>query len=120
MSFKNMVARDVRKVFLNTMEFAEHRSIRYDGNEYPDVAAVLEGPVQERRNRLTDDHVMGLHTVTATLYCALDDVGGKVPKQGSRIEIATKEGGRFFQKYTVAASTSYMGMLQVELEAMAQ
>lgn len=118
--FKDMVKRDVRKVFLNTSEFAENRTIRYDGIEYPDIAVVLEGPVQEKRDRLTDDHVRGLHMMTAVLYCTQDDLGGKVPKQGTGLEITTREGGRFFQKYYVVASTSYMGMLQIELEAMAQ
>jgi len=118
--FKDMVARDVRKVFLNTNEFAETRTIRYDGEEYPDIPVVLEGPVQEKRDRLTDDHIRGLHMITATLYCAQEDLGGKVPKQGSGLEITTREGGKFFQKYYVVASTSHMGMLHVELEAMAQ
>ena len=118
--FKDMVKRDIHKVFLNTDEFAENRTVRYDGEEYPDIPVVLEGPVQEKRDRLTDDHVRGLHMVTATLYCAQEDLGGKVPKQGSGLEITTREGGTFFQKYYVVASTSHMGMLHVELEAMAQ
>ena len=112
--FKDMVKRDIHKVFLNTSEFAENRTVRYDGEEYPDIPVVLEGPVQEKRDRLTDDHVRGL------LYCAQEDMGGKVPKQGTSLEITTREGGRFFQKYYVVASTSHMGMLHVELEAMAQ
>ena len=58
--------------------------------------------------------------MTAVLYCAQEDMGGKVPKQGASLEIATREGGRFFQKYYVVASTSHMGMLHVEVEAMAQ
>ena len=118
--FKDMVRRDISKVFLNTSEFAERRSVRYDGVEYPDIPVVLEGPVQEKRDRLTADHVQGLHMVTATLYCAQEDLGGKVPKQGTSMGVATREGGRFFQKYYVAASTSHMGMLHIELEAMAQ
>jgi len=118
--FKEMIARDIRKVFLNTNEFAENRTVRYDGVEYPGVPVVLEGPVKEPRDTLTDDHVQGLHMVTAVLYCALEDVGGKVPKSGDPLEIATREGGRFFQKYYVAAATDQMGMLRVELEAMAQ
>lgn len=118
--FKDMVKRDIHKVFLNTSEFAEKRAVRYDGEEYPDIPVVLEGPVREKRDRLTDDHVRGLHMMTAVLYCAQEDMGGKVPKQGASLEIATREGGRFFQKYYVVASTSHMGMLHVELEAMAQ
>lgn len=118
--FKEQVHRDIRRVFLNTDEFAEHRTVRYDGEEYPDIHVVLEGPVQEKRDRLTDDHIRGLHMMTATLYCAQEDLGGKTPRQGASLEIATREGGRFFQKYYVVASTSHMGMLHVELEAMAQ
>jgi len=119
-NFKDIVARDIRKVFLNTNEFAEKRTVRYDGVEYPDVPVVLEGPVQKERDRLADDHVLGLHMATATLYCAQEDLGGKVPKQGAGLEITTREGGRFFQKYYIVASTSRMGMLHLELEAVKQ
>ena len=77
--FKDMVKRDIHKVFLNTAEFAENRTIRYDGEEYPDIPVVLEGPVQEKRSRLADDHVRGLHMMTAVLYCAQEDLGGKMP-----------------------------------------
>lgn len=120
MSFKDMVRQDIRKVFLNTGEFAERRTVRYDGEEYPDIPVVLEGPVQEKRERLTDDHIRGLHMVTAVLYCAREDLGGVLPKQGASLEIATREGGTFFQRYFIAASTSYMGMLHLELEAVRQ
>ncbi len=118
--FRDMVARDVRKLFLNTEEFAERRTVRYDGVDYPDISIVLEGPVKGQRDRLSDDHVRGLHTVTATLYCALEDLGGKLPKPGRPLEIATREGGQFFHEYSIVASTCDMGMLHLELEAMAQ
>jgi len=118
--FKEMIARDIRKVFLNTNEFAEKRTVRYDGTEYPDIPVVLEGPVKELRDTLMDDHVQGLHKVTVVLRCALEDVGGKVPKAGDPMEVTTREGGRFFNKYGVVAATSQMGMLGVELEATVQ
>lgn len=118
--FRDSVARDIHKVFLNVDEFAEKRTVRYDGVEYTNIPVILEGPVQEKRNRLTDDHVRGLYLVTATLYCAWEDLGRMLPKQGDVLEITTREGGRFFQKYSVVASTCNMGMLHVELEAMAQ
>lgn len=118
--FKDMVRRDIHKVFLNTDEFAEKLTVRYDGEEYPDIAIVMEGPIKEYRNRLTDDHVRGIHMVTGTIYCAQEDLGGKVPKPESSIKINTREGGKFFHTYYVTASTSNMGMLHVELEAMAQ
>ena len=118
--FKDMVRRDIHKVFLNTNEFAENRTVRYDGVEYPDIPVVLEGPVKEKRDRLTDDHVQGLHKMTATLYCAQADLDGKVPKHGTILSVATSEKGKFFQKYFVVASTSNIGMLHMELEAIAQ
>jgi len=118
--FKDMVAQDIRKVFLNADEFAQMRTIRYDGVEYPDIPVVLEGPVEEKRDQLADDHIQGLHMVTAVLYCAREDLGGRVPKQGAGLEITTREGGKFFRKYYVVAATDRMGMLQIELEATAQ
>ena len=42
--FKEQLRRDIHKVFLNTSEFAENRTVRYDGEEYPDISVVLEGP----------------------------------------------------------------------------
>lgn len=118
--FKDMLARDIRKVFLNTDEFAQRRTVHYDGVEYLDIPLVLEGPVKELRDALADDHVQGLHKVTAVLYCALDDLGGKIPKAGDPLEVATREGGRFLQKYGIIAATDQMGMLRVELEATAE
>lgn len=120
MNFKDCVAADIHKVFLNTGEFAQRRTVRYDGMEYPDVPLVLEELVQEQRDRLTDDHVGGLHRITAVLYCARADLGGKTPKQGAGLEIAAREGGRFFQKYYIVSSACGMGMLEVRLEAVAQ
>lgn len=116
--FQDMVSRDVHRVFLNTSEFAELRTVRYDGAEYTDIPIVLEGPVQEKRSRLSDDHVQGLHMVTATLYCAREDLGGRQPEQGKKLLINNREGGGgFFQLFYVAASVHEMGMLRVELEA---
>lgn len=118
--FKDMVMQDIHGVFLNTGEFAQRRTVRYDGTEYPDVPLVLEELVQEQRDRLTGDHVGGLHRITAVLYCARADLGGKTPKQGAGLEIAAREGGRFFQKYYIVSSACGMGMLEVRLEAVAQ
>lgn len=119
-NFKQMVAHDVHKVFLNTNEFAEKRTVRYDGVEYPDISVVLEGPVEKERDRLADDHIQGLHLAAATLYCAREDLGGKLPEHGTALAISTREGGRSFRKYCVVASTDNMGMLHVELEAVEQ
>ena len=104
--FREQFFDDIYNVFLNLDEFADLRTIRYDSTIYQDVPVVLEGPVSEEREKLKDDHIQGLHMVTAVLHCAQKDLGGKLPKQGG-----------FFRKFYVAAAASEMGMLRVELEA---
>lgn len=116
--FKDMVAADIHNVFLNTEEFAELRTIRYDGEEYVDIPIVLTGLKEQDRRQLQSDHVQGPYLVTSVLHCALSDLGGKQPEKGGRIEINDEEGGGgFFRRFYVASSVCEMGMLRVELEA---
>ena len=116
--FKDMVAADIHNVFLNTDEFAELRTIRYDGEEYVDIPIVLTGLKEQDRRQLQSDHVQGLYLVTSVLHCALSDLGGKQPEKGGRIEVNDEEGGGgYFRRFYVASSVCEMGMLRVELEA---
>lgn len=116
--FKDMVAADIHNVFLNTDEFAELRTIRYDGEEYVDIPIVLTGLKEQDRRQLQSDQVQGLYLVTSVLHCALSDLGGKQPEKGGRIEVNDEEGGGgFFRRFYVASSVCEMGMLRVELEA---
>ena len=116
--FKDMVAADIHNVFLNTDEFAELRTIRYDGEEYVDIPIVLTGLKEQDRRQLQSDHVQGLYLVTSVLHCALSDLGGNQPEKGGRIEVNDEEGGGgFFRRFYVASSVCEMGMLRVELEA---
>lgn len=123
MSFKDMVAADIRKVFLNTDEFAELRTVRYDGMDYDGlehrgIPIVLTGLKEQDRRQLVTDHAQGLYLVASVLHCALDDLGGKQPEKGQRISINDEEGGGgFFREFYVASSVCEMGMLRVELEA---
>lgn len=116
--FKDRVARDIHKVFLNVDKFAEKRTVRYDDGTFEDISVVLTGPVDKDREQLKDDHIQGLHLVTHTLYCAKEDLGGKLPKQGKSLQINTREGGKFFRKYYIAAAADEVGMLRIELEEM--
>ena len=119
--FKDMVAADIHRVFLNTGEFAEKRTIRYDGDTFVDVPIVLSGLEEKDRRQLVTDHVQGLFLVSSTLSCALSDLDGKQPEKGMRIAINDCEGGGgFFKEYYVASSTCEMGMLRVELEAISE
>lgn len=118
MSFKDMVAADIKGVFLNLDEFAEKRTVIYDGETYEDIPIVLSGLKEQDRRQLDRDHAQGLYLVTSILHCALDDLGGKQPEKGGLIKINDEEdGGGFFRRYYVAASVCEMGMLRVELEA---
>ena len=111
--FKDMVADDVHAVFLNLDEFAEKRTIRYDGEEYQDIPIVLSG-----LKELQSDHVQAFYLVSSVLHCALSDLGGNQPEKGMRIQINNREGGGgFFREFYVASSVCEMGMLRVELEA---
>ena len=118
MSFKDMVAADNSKVFMNQLEFAVPRTIVYDGETYQDISIVLSGLKEQDRRALTKDHAQGLFQVTAVLHCTLDDLGGHKPEKGQRIKINDEEGGGgFFDEFYVATSVCEMGMLRVELEA---
>ena len=43
MSFKDMVAADIKAVFLNLDEFGEPQTIIYDGETFRDIPVVLTG-----------------------------------------------------------------------------
>ena len=118
--FKDMVAADTRKVFLNTDELADLRTVIYDGQTYKDIPIVLAGIKEQERKQLvtTSDHAQGLYLATSVLHCAAADLGGANPEKGQRIKINDEEGGGgFFREFYVASSVCEMGMFRVELEA---
>lgn len=116
--FRDMVANDIHSVFLSLDEFADHRTVMYDGETYRDIPIVLSGLKEKDRRQLQSDHVQGLYLVSTVLHCAIADLGGKQPEKGQRIKINDKEGGGgFFREFYVASSICEMGMLRVELEA---
>lgn len=116
--FKDMVASDNLSVFMNASEFAERRTIVYDGDSYEDIPIVLSGIKEKDRRALVNDHTQGLYQVTSVLHCALSDLNGKQPEKGQRIKINDEEGGGgFFREFYVASSVCEIGMLRVELEA---
>ena len=119
-AFKDMVASDNLAVFLNDGEFADRRTVRYDGAVYADIPIVLSGIKQSDRPVMVSsgDHGQGLYLASAVLHCALSDLGGNQPEKGMRIQINDEEGGGgFYREYYVTASDCEMGMLRVELEA---
>lgn len=120
--FKDMIAEDVKKVFLNLNEYAANHTIIYDGTVYSGsegkgIPIVLTGLKEQERAQLTSDHAQGLYRVSSVLHCAVDDLGGNQPEKGQRLKISEEGGGGFFREFYVAASICEMGMLRVELEA---
>lgn len=116
--FKDMVSADIHGVFLNLGEFAERRTVEYDGERYEDIPIVMSGLKEKDRRQLMSDHVQGLYLVSSVLHCALSDLGGNQPEKGGMIRINDAEGGGgFFRSFYVASSVCEMGMLRVELEA---
>ena len=118
MSFKDAVDADISNVFLNLDEFAEKRTVKYDGNIYKDIPVVLTNLKEKDRPQVQSDHAQGLYRTSTTLHCALSDLGGDVPEKGMKLRINDRAGGGgFFKTYYVASSGCEMGMLRVELEA---
>lgn len=115
--FKDMVAADNASVFMNVDEFADLRTVIYDGVTYSDVPIVLTGLKEQEHTTTATDHTQGLYRVTAVLHMRIDDLGGNQPEKGTKISINDCEGGGgFFREFYVAFSDCEMGMLRVELE----
>lgn len=117
--FKDSVAADNANVFMNVSDFADKRTVIYDGATYTDIPIVLSGlKEKDRRQLVVSDHAQGLYLVTSVLHCAISDMGGVQPEKGQRIKVNEQEGGGgFFNEFTVASSVCELGMLRVELEA---
>ena len=116
--FLDMVAQDNVNVFLNLNEFAKTRTIIYDGETYEDVACVVNGLHEDKRNTTVSDHAQGLYKVTQVLHCTRDSLGGNQPEQGSKLLISDEDEPTFFWEYYVASSNNEEGMLRVELEGL--
>lgn len=127
MTFKETIQKDIFETFLAENEFAERRTIVYDGATYRDVLVVLEGPDEQERQAISagsgisgggrSDSAAGLYQVSVILHCAAADLGSEQLEQGQKIKISNPEDNKFFHTYYIAASHDEMGMLRVELEA---
>lgn len=114
MSFKDAVAADIKGVFLNTSEFADYRTVIYDGEEYADIPVVLTSIKERDRRIVTGDHAQGLYLASVVLHAAKEDLGGSLPEKGGKIRVSDDTG--FLRDYYIAKSGVEMGMLRLELE----
>ena len=115
--FKDMVARDNARTFMNLDEFAEKRSVTYDGEDHAGIPVVLSGLKEKDRRQLMSDHIQGLFLVSSVLHCRIQDLGGTQPEKGTRMEISDPDDATFFRRFYVASSVCELGLLRVELEA---
>lgn len=118
-TFKDCAAVEIEKTFFNTGEFAEERTVIYDGVTYKDIPVVEIGPKEGKRSsvvQMQHDFGQGLYKRSITMYCAEKDLGGVKPEQGSRLSMNEKKGGTFFHKFRVVESTTEMGMFRMKLE----
>lgn len=121
MNFKDMVAADVRSVFLNESEFAERRTVIYDGRAFENIVIMLthikqtELPVINSERNRTE----GIFNVTEVMHVALSDLGGILPQKNQTIgvEDGTAMGHIFIKKYDIASVSCAEGMITLELEA---
>lgn len=118
-TFKDCAAADVRNVFLNSAEFAQVRTVIYDGVAYEDIPVVECGPTEEKRSsviQMQNDFGQGLYKRSITLYCSGQYLNGFKPEQGTHLSMNERKGSPFFHKYRVAESRTEMGMFRLELE----
>ena len=116
-SFKEMLAADNKRVFLNTGEFASLRTIIYDGQSFVNIPVVLSGLREDERQQKAADHAQGLFLVKTLLQCALADLEGRQPQKGARLQINNQEGGGgFFREFYIKEAVCEFGMLRLELE----
>ncbi|MCH5207544.1 MAG: hypothetical protein J1F04_01560 [Oscillospiraceae bacterium] len=117
MGFKEMVKADI-EVFLNPEEFAEKHTIKFDGMTFEDIDVTLIKVKQSDRIIPKDDHMQGVHLVTAKAYFSVEDTDGKYPEHGAHFEIDDGEalGKPFFERYRVVTVENAMGMACLELE----
>lgn len=115
MSFREMVEADNLSVFSNLDEFAESRTIVYDGETYEEVPCVISQLKSKDRPVVAADHAQGIYFVTAIVHFSAVKLGGYVPEKGSRIKIDDDTG--FYHSYYVAQAGCDHGMVRLELEA---
>ncbi len=102
MGFKDMVEADLRRTFLNDMEFAEVRNI--DGN--PMHVVVDDHSLVERGQA---EHTDGLYSAQVLLYVSAEEYGAR-PKQGKLLTMNGRD-------YRIVKVEEDVGLYTFTLEA---
>lgn len=117
MGFKAQVEAD-NAVFLNSEEFADIHTVKYDGETIANIPVVLEKLKESDRTVIQSNRMEGVFKVSAKAYIAQKDIGGVFPERGRTFEIDNGEalGMAFFDRYKIVTSSVEMGMVILELE----
>lgn len=106
--FHEILERDIKNVFQSTDDFAEVKTVHYDGEVYT-IPIIMDCFKQKDRNILQNDNAQGIHRIVGTMYAAYDDMGCQ-PEKGQPIFVDGKQ-------YYVVTSECEMGQLAIGLGA---
>ena len=121
-TFTDMIEKDNETVFLNLEEFAERKTVIYQGKEYADVPVVMTGMRENRRGQTmrdgirirTADYASGLFETRTVLHMLASDLGNIQPEKGTLFSI--RETDTYSRDYYVFESKIEKGMLRLDLE----
>lgn len=105
MTFKEILAQDIRNVFLNLGEFSEEHTV--NGKSMP--AQVDENELLERDKSRMDTHQDGLYKSRRLIFVAASDFGPR-PAAGSLLNLDGRQ-------YRITGSTEEAGIFAIELGA---
>lgn len=118
MSFKDQVAADNLDVFLNTDEFADIYTVRYNGQTFEKVNVVRrtrqDQPKRGTGSMYIHDYSQGFYVRSDIVHLRRCDIGDILPETDQIFELEKDDG--FFERYYVKKSKDDMGMLRLELE----
>lgn len=107
-NFKELLWRDLKNTFYRTDEFAEERTIEYDG-KIKKIPVIFDYEAAEDREITIKDKAEGLYKVDVIIRVQLEDMG-ETPRKGKSLYIDD-------DSYTVQKVTTEYGEIILELES---
>lgn len=107
-NFKEMLRQDLKGTFYRTDEFAEKRTVEYDG-KIKKIPVIFDYEAAEDREITIKDKAEGLYKVDIILRLQLEDMG-ETPRKGKNLYIDD-------DSYTIQKVTTEYGEIILELES---
>lgn len=104
MTFKDIVKRDVKSIFLNTDEFSEIHTV----NGKP-MAVQIDNNEQIEREKRYNQHMDGIYVKQILMFVSAEEYG-PLPKQGATVNLDKR-------MYRVEDAISEDGIYSITLEA---